>query len=143
MPARGSDVSPFLRAAGKAHGGIFMSRKIKHWQDPTNLVVGLWMIASPWVLAYQAESRPMWNAVVLGALIAAVAFTALYRVFAWQEWANVVFGLWLIVSPWVLGFAGLQAAMVNAVIVGVVVAALAIWALGTDRDIGGWFSPAH
>lgn len=120
-----------------------MSMKVKHWQDPTNLVAGLWMIVSPWVLAYQPESRPMWNAVVLGALIAAVAFTALYRAFAWQEWVNAVLGLWLIVSPWVLGFAGLQAAMANAVIVGAVVAALAIWALGTDRDIGGWFSPAH
>ena len=38
---------------------------------------------------------------------------------------------------------GLEAAMVNAVVAGVVVAALAIWALGTDRDIGGWFIPAH
>jgi hypothetical protein len=33
--------------------------------------------------------------------------------------------------------------MLNAVIVGVVVLALAIWALGTDKDIGGWWSPAH
>jgi hypothetical protein len=26
------------------------------------------MIASPWVLAFQAEATPMWNSVVLGVL---------------------------------------------------------------------------
>lgn len=120
-----------------------MSLKIKHWQDPISLTAGLWMVISPWVLGYQTQSTPMWNAVILGALIAAVAFTALFQVFAWQEWTNVLLGAWVIVSPWALGFSGLQVAMLNAVIVGVVVAGLAIWALGTDRDIGGWFSPAH
>jgi hypothetical protein len=117
--------------------------KMKHWQDPISLIAGLWMIVSPWALAYQAEALPMWNAVVLGALIAAVAFTTLFRVFAWQEWATVLFGAWLVVSPWVLGFSALSAAMLNALIVGAVVAVLALWALGSDRDIGGWFSPAH
>jgi hypothetical protein len=117
--------------------------KMKHWQDPVNLIAGIWMIVSPWVLAHVAETRPTWNAVVLGILIAAVAFSALFEVFAWQEWANVLFGGWLIVSPWVLGFSAVLMAMVNAVVVGAVVAVLALWALGTDRDIGGWFSPAH
>src|SRR5688500_18989135 len=102
--------------------------KMKHWQDPISLIAGLWMIVSPWALAYQAEARPMWNAIVLGALIAAVAFTAFFQVFAWQEWANVLFGGWLIISPWVLGFSAL-----STVVVGAVVAALALWALGTDR----------
>jgi hypothetical protein len=32
--------------------------------------------------------------------------------------------------------------MWNAVIVGAAVAVLAIRALGTDKDIGGWWSPA-
>lgn len=120
-----------------------MSFKVKHWQDPINLVAGLWMIASPWVLAYQTQSQPMWNAVVLGALVAVVALSALFKASAWQQWVNAVLGAWLVISPWAIGFSTLQAAMLNAVIVGVVVAGLAVWALGTDRDIGGWFSPAH
>ena len=120
-----------------------MSMKIKHWQDAVNLVAGLWMIISPWVLAFQSEARPMWNAVILGALIALVALYAMFQVFAWQEWANMVFGAWLVVSPWLLGFSGLYTAMISAVITGVVVLALALWALATDKDIGGWWSPAH
>lgn len=101
------------------------------------------MIAAPWVLAYQAETRPMWNSVVLGVLIAAVALYAMYELAAWQEWANAAFGIWLIISPWVLGYSGHFAAMLNAVVVGALVTVLALWELGTDKDIGGWWSPAH
>jgi hypothetical protein len=100
------------------------------------------MLASPWVLGYQGEMNPTWNAVILGILIAAVAVFALFRVMAWQEWANVALGLWLAVSPWILGFSALVPAMWYALIVGCVVAALALWALATERDIGGWWSPA-
>jgi hypothetical protein len=42
----------------------------------------------------------------------------------------------LAISPWMLGFSGIVAAMSNAVIIGDVVAVLALWALGTDKDIG-------
>ena len=120
-----------------------MSMTVKHWQDPVNLVAGLWMLISPWVLGHQAETNPTWNAVIFGILIAAAAPFALFRVMAWEEWVSVAFGLWLVISPWLLGFSALVAAMWNAVIVGVIVAALALWALGTDKDIGGWWHPAH
>jgi hypothetical protein len=40
--------------------------KVKHWQDVINLVLGVWMIASPWALAHQTDGRPTWNAVILG-----------------------------------------------------------------------------
>jgi SPW repeat len=29
-----------------------MSISIKHWQDPVNLILGLWLIVSPWALKY-------------------------------------------------------------------------------------------
>ena len=123
---------------------------IKHWQDPLNLILGIWMIVSPWVLRYQTDmtlnavmsNAATSNAVLLGILIAAAALVALFRVMAWEEWVNVVLGVWLVISPWVLGFSSLATAMWNAVIVGIVVAVLALWALGTDKDIGGWWSPA-
>jgi hypothetical protein len=119
-----------------------MAVTVKHWQDPVNLILGLWVLVSPWALGHQAETNPTWNAVILGILIAAVALFALFRVMAWQEWVNLVLGIWLAISPWMLGFSGLVAAMWNALIVGAVVAVLALWALGTDKDIGGWWSPA-
>ena len=65
---------------------------VKHWQDPVNLILGLWLIASPWILEYQAETYALWSAVCLGVLIAATAVAALFRVKAWEEWANLVLG---------------------------------------------------
>ena len=60
----------------------------------------------------------------------------------WQDPLNLILGIWMIISPWLLGFSNLSTAMSNAVIIGIAVAALALWALGTDKDIGGWWSPA-
>ncbi len=119
-----------------------MSIKAKHWQDPLNLILGVWMIVSPWALAYADKPRPMWNAVVIGVLIAALALLTLFKVLAWEEWVSVALGVWLAISPWILGYSTVTAAMRDAVAVGVVVALLALWALGTDKDIGGWWSPA-
>jgi hypothetical protein len=38
------------------------------------------------------------------AAIAVISLAAIVAFSNWEEWANVVLGMWLIVSPWVLGF---------------------------------------
>ena len=119
-----------------------MRSSVKHWQDLVNLILGVWMLVSPWILGFQSESGTAANAVILGVLIAAVALIASVRAMAWQEWTNLVLGVWLIISPWVLRFSHTTAAMWDAVIVGILVALLALWAAGTDKDIGGWWSTA-
>jgi len=73
---------------------------VKHWQDPVNLILGLWLIASPWILEYQTETYALWSAVCLGILVAATAIAALFRVRAWEEWANLVLGVCAVISPW-------------------------------------------
>lgn len=117
-----------------------MTAKMKHWQDPVNLILGLWMIVSPWLLGYESEAAATSNAVILGIVIAVLAALELFNVTAWEEWGNFVLGLWLVISPWVLGFRSVSSAMSNDVVIGILVAVLAIWALGTDKDIGGWWS---
>lgn len=94
----------------------------KNWTDLVNLILGLWMVVSPWALAYQAESNATWIAVSLGILIAGVALVALNRVIEWKRWANGVLGVLLLASPWMFGFSGLVGAMRSAVFVGFIVA---------------------
>lgn len=116
--------------------------KMKHWQDPSNLVLGLWLVLSPLALGYQYAMTPTWNAVAVGVLIVAVAALELFKVAAWEEWTAFALGVWLAMSPWLLGFSGIAAASANALVVGIAVAALALWALGTDKGIGGgWNHP--
>ncbi|MEK9971596.1 MAG: SPW repeat protein, partial [Ferrovibrio sp.] len=47
----------------------------------------------------------------------------------WQDWANMALGLLLAASPWLLRFTGLEAATLNAVIIGGLVFALSALAL--------------
>lgn len=47
----------------------------------------------------------------------------------WQDWANCGLGLLLAVSPWLLQFTGLEAATLNAVIIGGLICALSALAL--------------
>ena len=119
-----------------------MSLSIKHWQDPLNLVLGLWLIASPWVLSYSAETYLTWNAVIIGSLVVLLAVSEVYMLRAWEEWASVALGVWLIISPWALGFSDMAMPMWSAVAVGLAIAGLALWVLGTDKTIGGgWWHP--
>jgi tetrahydromethanopterin S-methyltransferase subunit E len=75
----------------------------------------------------------MWNltivgpAVVIFALFAAVAFNA------WKEWTNMALGIWLFISPWVLGFHASEALRWNSVVAGLLIAALAAWVLVQER----------
>jgi heme/copper-type cytochrome/quinol oxidase subunit 3 len=115
-------------------------RQMKHWQDPVNALLGAWLVLSPWALGFQDQRTAMANAVIIGILLAAAALGAIFVPRAWEEWTEVALGLWLAVSPWVLGFAAMQTAQLNAVITGLVVIALALWVLLTDKDYATWQS---
>jgi ABC-type uncharacterized transport system permease subunit len=109
-------------------------KEMSHWQDSANAVVGVWLIFSPLVLGYTNEFTGLVNAVIVGILLLATALGAIFVPHAWEEWTETALGLWLAVSPWVLGF-GTQPAMANAVVSGLVVLTLALWSL-QDYEIG-------
>ena len=116
----------------------------KRWQDAGNLVLGVWLFISPWVLNY-AAGMPVsaWNAMLAGIAIVVLAATAMYMPRAWEEGSNMALGVWMIVSPWVLKFAADKPVMMNAVIVGVLVTALAAWAMMRDKDVEKWRHDHH
>jgi hypothetical protein len=100
----------------------------QHWQDPANAVLGIWLIFSPMVLGFQSDLTAVINAVLIGILLLATALGAIFVPRAWEEWTETALGLWLAVSPWVLGSSA-QSAKVSAVVTGLVVLTLALWAL--------------
>lgn len=57
---------------------------------------------------------------------------------AWEEWTEAALGVWLAVSPSVLAFSAQTSAMYVALGTGIVVTALALWTLATDKGYGGW-----
>ncbi len=111
--------------------------KLKHWQDIVNALLGVWVVLSPWALGFQDTTTAMSNAVVIGLALIAAAMGAILVPRAWEEWTEGALGLWLIASPWVLGFSTQRQAMLGAVVTGVLVAALALWTLLIDKDYSG------
>jgi hypothetical protein len=70
------------------------------------------------------------------AAIGAISLTALLAFAWWEEWINVALGLWLIASPWLLGFAH-TSAMHFSIGIGVVVVFLSlleIWLVYDKED---------
>ena len=106
------------------------------WQDWVTLVIGVWLFVAPWLLygTMTAEAAD-WNSWVLGAALVVLALAAIFRFQEWEEWVNGVLGLWLIISPWALGFTDLVPAMWNAVICGVIVVAMAAAELWEVRQL--------
>jgi hypothetical protein len=113
-------------------------RQIKHWQDPLNAVIGAWLVLSPWVAGFSGDTVAMTNALVVGVALVAAALGAMLVPRAWEEWTEAVLGLWLIVSPWALGFSGRADVTFAAVGTGAVIVVLALWTLATDKDYTGW-----
>ncbi|ARQ14485.1 SPW repeat-containing protein (plasmid) [Rhizobium etli] len=103
--------------------------------DVVNIVAGLALLISPWLLGFTGETYAAWNAWIAGAAIALIAAAALYAFYEAEEWLNLVLGIWAFVAPWVLGFSAIAAAMWAHVIVGIVVAVLAAGSI--------WFTHNH
>jgi len=120
-----------------------MIKHVKHWQDPLNAALGVWLILSPWLVGFQDLETPAMNAVAVGILLGAAALGATFVPRAWEEWTEGALGLWMVVSPWVLGFASMRDPMMNAVVTGIAVVVLAAWVLATDKDYVHWRKTAH
>jgi len=101
---------------------------MKHWQDSINALLGAWLILAPWALGFQSDLSAAANTAVVGLLLLAAALGAIFVPRAWEEWTESALGLWLVLSPWALGFDTL-AARANAVVTGLVILTLALWAL--------------
>jgi hypothetical protein len=112
----------------------FTEKLSVQWKDSANLVMGLCMAISPWVLSYAGAATPAWNAHIVGVIIAVAALAALTAFQQWEEWVNAALGAWLIISPFILGFSALGAALWNHLVVGTLVLALAAAATSSDID---------
>jgi hypothetical protein len=99
--------------------------------DVANLILGAILFLSPWLFKFDAGAVST-NAHVAGLAMAILAIAALASFAVWEEWLNLIVGLWALVSPWVLGFQGTTTAMTVHVVIGIAVAILAaieLWAM--------------
>lgn len=94
-----------------------------------NILAGIWLILSPFIFRFWNLTTPSWNSIAVGiavALLASVRAAAPLRN-AGLSWINFLLGVWMIVSPWVLDYSGKPRMAWNAVVVGILIGALAMW----------------
>lgn len=92
-----------------------------------NMLLGLWIMISPFVLGFHQFLPAVRNNTAVGV---GIAFFALLRLSSIENqpvwsWCNTLLGLWLIISPFLLGFAHLPPAMLNNLLAGALVQLLA------------------
>jgi hypothetical protein len=112
------------------------------WQDWLALVLGAWVIASPWFLGVTIGSNAAWAAWILGALIVVVALWSLaVPDMQWSEYLQILLGAALFVSPWVIGFTDNTNFTWSAWIAGVIVAGLSLWSVFVVNQQGDTMAP--
>ena len=100
------------------------------WQDWVNLLLGIWLVIAPWVgIGVGRGNAAAWNSYIFGAAVIIFAVAAMSRSQIWEEWVNLILGLWLILAPFALHFTDQPASMWNQIIVGIVVGISALWAV--------------
>ena len=105
----------------------------KNGQDWANLVLAILLFISPWALGFASVNSAAWNAWVVAIAIAVVAIAAITAFAVWEEWINLLLGLWLIASPWALNFSADARPMWVHVVLGIIAAVMAAWALWSNQ----------
>ena len=97
-----------------------------------NGVVAITFMLSPWLLGFSEHPIASWNAWMSGSVIGIVALSTLITAYEWEEWLNLLLGLWVAVSPWILGFTAVSSATWSHLAAGALMTALSsleLWRL--------------
>jgi hypothetical protein len=95
--------------------------KKERFADVTSFFAAVCLAVAPWVLGFTGSAVAARNAWASAAVMALLALAALWRYAEWEEWLQGAVGLWVVVSPWLLGFAGVTTALWTHVAIGLVV----------------------
>ena len=102
------------------------------WQNMICILAALWLCISPLVLHFRLDSVVSGDTDIVGIFIGTLSMIAIAIPQVWEEWTKVILGIWLLVSPWFLGFGHQVVAAGDVMIVSMVVVILSLWSL-TNR----------
>ncbi|TJW50826.1 MAG: hypothetical protein E5X65_26060 [Mesorhizobium sp.] len=103
------------------------------WKGFLRTMIALWTMISPWVLVHLSMALPsqvqfnvgaLWNFLVVGLVMMVTSIVLQANSTVWQGRINAAMGVWLIASPWVLGFRSDLVLTWNAVVIGVLTLAV-------------------
>jgi len=104
--------------------------KGKELTDFLALLFGGALFLSPFVIGYFPNLMASWNAWLSGIVVLALATAAKQSPSDWPEWMTAAAGIWVILSPWVIGFSSQTDAKITHILTGfsiAVIAAMRLW----------------
>jgi SPW repeat len=110
--------------------------RIQHWQDAASLLLGVWLVLSPFVLGF--DGATVWITIVLGLCVILFAVEGFVIPSYMEEWGELLIGLALVVAPWTVVYES-ASATVSSMVSGILVILFAVWELMTDRDFITWW----
>lgn len=100
------------------------------------LLLAVWLLISPFILGFANDTAALNNSLFVGAIVALLATVRrmgkLYDT-EWASWTAVLFGIWLLFAPFVIGFADIAVALANNVVVGILLCITAAWSGSTTE----------
>jgi ABC-type branched-subunit amino acid transport system permease subunit len=83
------------------------------WEDWLGMLLGVLIVLSPWFptqasheIVDASRSYVILNTFVVGIIVFGLAQLEYVSLRRWEEVAGIVFGLWLIASPYMFGYSG-------------------------------------
>ena len=107
----------------------------RRWQDQLMVLIGVWLIVSPMAFAYPSDSAPAMNAFIAGAIMALLAAFDLYKTYVWAVLCNILVGVWVAVSPWLVDVTRDPAMSWSLAVAGVATVVLGLWELRSDPEL--------
>lgn len=103
------------------------------WPHFLSMLLGLWLMASPYVLGYdEPANQSDW---IAGPIVASIAAVAMWEVTRGLRWLNVLLALWLVAAPWLFRFE--MTPLVNSMVVGAALAVLSLIPTQPTEQVGG------
>ena len=110
--------------------------RIQHWQDVVSLLLGVWLVLSPFALGFAGAE--VWITFVLGLCVILFAVEGFVIPSYLEEWGELLIGVALVVVTWTTWFES-GSARTNRIRSGILVILLGAWELMTDRDFMTWW----
>jgi len=76
------------------------------WEDWVTIALGAGIVVSPWLAGTTEPLIVVWNTVLIGMVVGALGAFELIRLERWEEGAEILTGIWLIASPYNVGYGG-------------------------------------
>ena len=115
-----------------------MIARLKAGRTVANLAcaaAGLLLAISPWLAGFTSEAVASSNAVLCGLLMISFTAATILQVRDWRSWMNLVPGVWVLLSPWILGFATHMAAGAIHFLIGLIVSIVSWLELCTTETL--------